>query len=447
MGYTVVQRVVTPDEWVYGYLDIFARKAKLLYNAALFRIRNIFTGYRKDHRTENESGVFAEVQLLQIAYPGKTVRRVITYYQLEKLFRETENQDFFAGLPMQTAQAVVKSAVTDFKNWLASLKAYKKHPEKFLGKPKMPEYKKSDLCTFAFSNQDVVLYPQETGVQVKLPMTKTRLSFSNISADAFLKEVKVKPYYGRYLLLLTFQEADPVPADDMPYTCAIDFGVDNFAAIVGEDYSSVIYKGGAVLSSCQWFHKRRAKLAGILTKGHTDKYVSSRQLKNLSYHHANFVKDQCHKISRSIIHYCLEHKIGTLVLGVNKLWKQKTEMGKQNNQSFVSMPIALLRGLITYKALNAGIKIVEQEESYTSKADVTAGDTIPTYGVDDEKAVFSGNRQGRGLYRCHDGKLINADCNGAANILRKAFPDIWKDTTDFGFLATPAVVGFHQLNP
>ena len=111
------------------------------------------------------------------------------------------------------------------------------------------------------------------------------------------------------------------------------------------------------------------------------------------------------------------------------------------------MPIALLRGLITYKALNAGIKIVEQEESYTSKADVTAGDTIPTYGVDDEKAVFSGNRQGRGLYRCHDGKLINADCNGAANILRKAFPDIWKDTTDFGFLATPTVVGFHQLNP
>ena len=171
MGYTVVQRVVTPDEWVYGYLDIFARKAKLLYNAALFRIRNIFTGYRKDHRTENESGVFAEVQLLQIAYPGKTVRRVITYYQLEKLFRVTENQDFFAGLPMQTAQAVVKSAVTDFKNWLASLKAYKKHPEKFLGKPKMPGYKKSDLCTFAFSNQDVVLYPQETGVQVKLPMT------------------------------------------------------------------------------------------------------------------------------------------------------------------------------------------------------------------------------------------------------------------------------------
>ncbi|MFR3808787.1 MAG: hypothetical protein ACLTX3_07515 [Lachnospiraceae bacterium] len=66
---------------------------------------------------------------------------MITYYQLEKLFRVTENQDFFAGPPMQTAQAVVKSAVTDFKNWLASLKEYNKRPEKFLGKPKMPGYK------------------------------------------------------------------------------------------------------------------------------------------------------------------------------------------------------------------------------------------------------------------------------------------------------------------
>lgn len=361
--------------------------------------------------------------------------------------RVTHNPDFFAGLPMQTAQAVVKSAVTDFKNWLASLKEYKKHPEKFLGKPKMPKYKKTDLCTFAFSNQDVVLYPQETGVQMKLPMTKKRLSFSNISADAFLKEVKIKPYYDRYLLLLTIQEEDPVPSENMPYSCAIDFGVDNFAAIVCEGHSSVIYKGGAVLSSCQWFHKQRAKLVSILTKGHTNKYVSSRQLKNLSYHHANFIKDQCHKISRNIIHYCLKHQIGTLVIGVNKLWKQETEMGKQNNQSFVSMPIAMLRELITYKALNAGIRVVEQEESYTSMADVTAGDYLPTYGVDDEKAAFSGNRQGRGLYRCHDGRLINADCNGAANILRKAFPDIWKYTTDFRFLATPMVVGFHQLNP
>ncbi len=233
----------------------------------------------------------------------------------------------------------------------------------------------------------------------------------------------------------------------MPNTCAIDFGIDNFAAIVCEDGSSAIYKGGAVLSSCQWFHKRRACLTGIMTKGHVLKCASSRQLTDLSYHHANFVKDQCHKISRHIINYCLGHRAGTLVLGINRLWKQRIRIGKQSNQSFVSMPIALLRELIAYKAMDAGIKVVEQEESYTSKADVTAGDYIPTYGLDDKNAIFSGKRQKRGLYRCESGTLLNADCNGAANILRKAFPDIWKATSDFSFLAAPMVVGFHQLNP
>ena len=72
---------------------------------------------------------------------------MISYNHLEKLMRVTENPDFFAGLPMQTAQAIVKQAVTDFNNWLKSLKAYAKHPENFLGRPKMPHYKKDSLTT------------------------------------------------------------------------------------------------------------------------------------------------------------------------------------------------------------------------------------------------------------------------------------------------------------
>ena len=111
------------------------------------------------------------------------------------------------------------------------------------------------------------------------------------------------------------------------------------------------------------------------------------------------------------------------------------------------MPIAFLRAMITYKALNAGIKIIEQEESYTSKADITTKDYIPTYRVDDENAQFSGIRIKRGLYRCADGTILNADCHAAANIMRKAVPDIWDRTTDFSFLASPRVYGFHELNP
>ena len=447
MAYRVTQRIISSDDPLYPYFDNLCRKSKLLYNAALFRVRNIFTGYDKEHRTENEVEVFQEVALLQQSHPNMHVRRVISYTHLEKMMRVTENPDFFSGLPRQTAQQMVKQSVTDFKNWLASLREYKKHPEKYLGKPKMPRYKKSDLTTVIITNQDAVLYRDDIGMSLKLPLQKQRLYFSYLSSDPVLKEVKIKPYYGRFLLCLTLEEPDVAFDPSGSHVCAIDLGTDNFAAIVCDDHSSAIYKGGAVLSKIQWFHKQRAKYVSIITKGHEKKHAVSKRLRDLSFHYANFVKDQCHKISRSIIDFCMEHQCGTLILGVNLLWKQRSNMNKINNQNFVSMPITLLRTMITYKALNAGIRIIEQEESYTSKADLIANDRIPTYGVDDKDASFSGKRIKRGLYRCSNGMILNADCHAAANIMRKAIPDIWKDTRDYTFLSAPDVYGFHKLNP
>lgn len=447
MAYRVTQRIISSDDLLYPYFDDLCRKSKLLYNAALFRVRNIFTGYDKEHRTENEVEVFQEVALLQQSHPNMHVRRVISYTHLEKMMRVTENADFFSGLPRQTAQQMVKQSVTDFKNWLASLREYKKHPEKYLGKPKMPRYKKSDLTTVIITNQDAVLYRDDIGMSLKLPLQKQRLYFSNLSSDPVLKEVKIKPYYGRFLLCLALKEPDVAFDPSGSHVCAIDLGTDNFAAIVCDDHSSAIYKGGAVLSKIQWFHKQRAKYVSIITKGHEKKHAVSKRLRDLSFHYANFVKDQCHKISRSIIDFCMEHQCGTLILGVNLLWKQRSNMNKINNQNFVSMPITLLRTMITYKALNAGIRIIEQEESYTSKADLIANDRIPTYGVDDKDASFSGKRIKRGLYRCSNGMILNADCHAAANIMRKAIPDIWKDTRDYTFLSAPDVYGFHKLNP
>lgn len=90
--------------------------------------------------------------------------------------------------------------------------------------------------------------------------------------------------------------------------------------------------------------------------------------------------------------------------------------------------------------------MIEQEESFTSKADVTAKDIIPVYGETKAKPVFSGKRIERGLYFCSKGYCINADCNGAANILRKAFPDIWDNVSDFHFLACPTSMNFKSLN-
>jgi IS605 OrfB family transposase len=141
------------------------------------------------------------------------------------------------------------------------------------------------------------------------------------------------------------------------------------------------------------------------------------------------------------IAWCVEQRIDTIVLGVNHDWKQEVRLGKKNTQNFVQIPFAFLRGIIKYLAQEKGILCVEQEESYTSKASFIDDDFIPVYKKgDDTKYRFSGRRRPteykgtkkkdgfRGLYKTKDGTIINSDLNGSANILRKAYPDAFKNT-------------------
>ena len=434
--------------------------AKLLYNAALFRIRQAFTGWDKVSRTDHEQEVFEELSVLRAAYPGLGVRRVLSYRALEKLMRVTGNPDFFAGLPMQTAQAVVKAAVNDFSNWLKAMKAYKKEPSKFLGKPQMPHYCKKEQKSFTVTNQDAVLYPvykkaedgrqpetEYSGMELKLPGIRHRLFLPHIPEDAVLREVKVCPYYRKYVLTLVLETGDQPVKEDKPRMAGIDLGVDNIAAVVTTDHASRVYKGGAVLSANRLYQKERAEAVRILTKGRKNCQVSSRHLDYLSRKHDGFMRDCMHKISADIIRFCVEHRVGTIVIGTNVFWKQGVGMGDANNQKFVSVPHSQLRWMIGYKAQAAGIRVVLQEESYTSKADVTAKDELPVYGQERaEEKKYSGRRISRGRYQCGNGLTVNADCNGAANILRKAFPGAWEDTEDFSFLAYPGSSTYRTWN-
>ena len=459
---TVLSKNKNPD--VYERMEQDLLLSKNLYNAALFRIRQVFTGWEKEERTQNEEEVFRELRTMQAAYPKVKVGRVLSYRALDAVMRANNNPDFFAGLPMQTAQRVLKEAVTGFRAWLSSLKEFRRAPERYTGKPCMPKYLKNDRHTFYVTNQDAVLYPvyrktdasgrkstdsgapgEYDGMELKLPLMKKRLYLRHITADSRLKEVQVKPYYGKILLVLVLETEDLPVSGKKPYLAGIDFGTDNIAAIVSTDHASRIYKGGAVLSKNRDFHKRKAEAAGIITKGTERKHADSARLRRMSVHHDCFMKDMMHKISTDIVRYCAEHGVGTIVMGVNRGWKQGSDMGKVNNQNFTGIPHDRLRKMIMYKAAREGIRIMEQEESYTSKADITAMDFIPVYGRENGNVAFSGRRIKRGLYACSAGYSVNADCNGAANILRKAVPDAWEGTEDFRFLATPETAGFKDL--
>ena len=124
------------------------------------------------------------------------------------------------------------------------------------------------------------------------------------------------------------------------------------------------------------------------------------------------------------MNYCLAHDLGRIVIGHNKDWKQGANLGKRNNQTFVNIPHSVLIEQIRYKAESLGIEVVVREESYSSKASALDFDEIPTYG-DNKTVHFSGKRIHRGLYRCGNGRLINADVQAAMNIGRKELGNEW----------------------
>jgi len=133
------------------------------------------------------------------------------------------------------------------------------------------------------------------------------------------------------------------------------------------------------------------------------------------------VRDYLNKAARYVINHCIEHRIDKLVVGFNIEMKQSINIGSGNNQNFVQIPRSSFRFKLKALCERYGIKYVEQEESYTSKASFLDNDNIPVFNADNpKKHEFSGKRIKRGLYRTQQGILVNADCNGAVNILKKS---------------------------
>ena len=427
---------VTENHELYAYLDGFAHKAKCLHNASLFRIRNTFTAHDKKTLTANETEVQNELALLN----GQKTYYVLGYGVLQRLMRVTSNPDFFSGLPMQTAQHIVRQSCTDFKAWLAALKVYKEDSASFTGKPKMPGYCKGETTTYLFTNQDAVI---RDGM-LKLPKTKVRIPVRR-RHGARLMEVKVKPVSGGYELLRVYGVKEPC-VQGGSHSAAIDFGVDNTMAVVSDTGDSLIFKGRNIKSINQYFNKQKAERVSLMSKGkQTIGRVWSKYLDHLSAYRTNYIRDCFHKMSRILLEWCKEYEIGTLVLGSNTFWKQDANMGKQNNQSFVSIPFDMLKSMIELKACEYGITVTRTEESYTSKASFLDNDEIPVYKAGDhQKYSFSGKRTKRGLYRSAEGVLINADLNGAANILRKAGYDT--SSVQLSRLLNPKIIRFADLN-
>nr|WP_275957998.1 transposase [Pseudoflavonifractor phocaeensis] len=360
---------------------------------------------------------------------------------LEYLFRASNNQNYFCkDLPRQVAQHVIKEAVEDMSSFFATIRAYNQDPSKFKGRPRLPGYGAHGGCqAVTLTNQICILYATGTGeTELKFPFTNMRLPLGKAPIAGKLKEVKVIPSHGIFIVLLSIDDGKKFPksAETTTRACCIDLGVSNFAAITNNlGLPCLLFKGGVPKSINQWYNKRMSKIQSEQTTRTGKKFVPTPESRKLELWRENHLNDYMSKTAKLIIRWCAENHIDAIIIGVNQDWKQGVNMGAKNNQEFVSIPYAKFRWQLAYRAERAGIKIIEREESYTSRASFLDNDFIPTVGEPGADQVkFSGRRTKRGLYRSKDKTTINADFNGSANIGRKEIPDLFTRgvAPDFG---------------
>jgi IS605 OrfB family transposase len=162
------------------------------------------------------------------------------------------------------------------------------------------------------------------------------------------------------------------------------------------------------------------------------------------------MKDAVNKAARLVINHCLENSIGRIVFGWNPRQKDSANMGRKANQKFVQIPTAKLKERISQLGQQYGIDFVETEEANTSAASFVDGDSLPKYGEKPEGWKSSGKRVKRGLFRTASNWYINADANGAANILSKVVATLGINLSGVskGALTTPLRVCLWTLkNP
>ena len=188
-------------------------------------------------------------------------------------------------------------------------------------------------------------------------------------------------------------------------------------------FTPLLINGRPLKSINQFYNKRKAQLQPQL-KGNRK---TSPRIQRLTRWIHQKIDNYLHHASRLIVDILRTKQIGTLVVGKNEQWKTEINLGKQTNQNFVSIPHARLIEMLEYKARLVGIKVILQEESYTSQANFLGLDLIPVYGKTEKEPMFTGKRIERGLYKTSTGQLINSDINGSYNILRKAIPNAFSD--------------------
>lgn len=396
---------------LYAVCDDLTFKAKNLYNAGLYQIRQ---------------SIFERDKCKEEVKPS-----VLTWVELVSQFRKEKQSDMLA-LPSKVSTNILKLIGSTIASYYQLLRCY--HDNSNLSvttKPNLPQYlhKTEGRCAVEFTTQtlsrkrgangELILCPRDLNLHIPTKVENPRCVFIVPKLGAFVIEV--------------IYEVEEAPLKHTGNYAAIDLGVNNLASVTfSNGVSPLLVKGSKIKSINQGYNRLIAKAQSKLpTNQRTSKHIHrlwrNREIK---------LQAELHKVTSFLSLYFDEMSIEKVFIGKNVGWKQEVALGKKTNQTFVNIPYNTFISQLTYKCKLRGIEVIEQEESYTSKASFVDYDEIPVYGETEEKPKFSGKRISRGLYKTNQGFLLNADINGSYNILEKGLATLGK-------IVDRALVSYH----
>ena len=346
------------------------------------------------------------------------------FLKYEKNYTLLKNSLNYKALNSNMAQQILKEVDGSFKSFFGLMKLAKQGKYAFKD-CKLPWYLPKDGYTTL-----VIGFVRLNGNKLVLPFSNSfkrthkpvEITIPPVLLDKKVKEIRIIPKAkARFFEIQYIYEAECVQRNlNKNNALALDLGINNFVTAVSSNGKSFIVDGRRLKSINQWFNKENTRLQSIKDKQHLGKKITNRQ-KMIARNRNNKVNDYLNKAARKVVDYCITNDIGTLVVGYNETFQRGSNIGRQNNQNFVNIPYGLLRSKLEYLCELNDIIFVKQEESYTSKASFWDKDDLPVYNADNPTEYpFSGKRVHRGLYKAANGKVFNADINGALNIMRKS---------------------------
>ena len=334
-----------------------------------------------------------------------------TYLNYYGNYDLTKTQECYDYLPKKVFTQTLRRVDMVFKSFFALLK------NKTV-KNKIPKYldKVNGRYITIFPKQAIGL--REFKKTSKLRLSQTDIYIATKLTDfSSLKEVRIVPRTHHYVIEVVYQVKEKTHHDNGKYA-SIDLGLNNLATVAFNNGSKPLIVNGRPLKSInQYYNKKKAQYQSRLKENKR----TSKRICTLTNKRNNKVTDYLHKTSRLLVNQLVSQGITTLVIGKNKNMKQDINIGKVNNQNFVQLPIMRFADLMKYKCELEGIKVLFNEESYTSKCSFLDSEPICKHDK------YMGRRVKRGLFVSINGIKINADVNGAYNIMIKAVPNAFAD--------------------